>query len=907
MKRLLVLLLLAGSAFAATPRFDLAAGESRTVELMGATAAWAVDASIVDVSATAGKVTLFARAPGATKIVVISVTGQNAFDVVVAPRRGGGSAAAAGPRERESHGTAEVRYSSAAKEIQNSVAITRHDKTGRTEIAARVVHHAAEPMGDRATTSVPSVSYRIFTRNREVTLLDRDVDHSPLTLSHTPVRGVHYLDEHWRLHAGYTAYAAYQSFLIPVERQTVAGAAYAFRTGPRSTLTPGLFAYRGEGAVLSLLYGYEEKERLSLRAELGYSNSIGGAVQLSFDARKDRVRADVRYRPETFAVAAAGNPRGFFADASWSHAYGRGSNASTTVSASDTAGARVLAASTDFDHRVNDKLSLMSGASFASFANQRTFTIPAGVRLDFARGGIGAIYRYSNHGDGLRVFGRASVGRFAFSAYADRMQNVPTLDAIFAERPDLALALGELGITATSPADVARALREHAILADLGFIEGVTVDLAPMRTQLGLEAAWLGASESRQQVRARLLHNVLEGISSRTTTTIASLTYARRLTASADVFASYSWWRTERGEEARVQPVAEIGVRQHFDGMPSLFAGSGTISGAVFVDEDLDGRSDGTGVAAELELDGLRTVQTNADGKFAFEGVARGTHRLVARVPGKPEAYFTTPSSVEVETGERVAFGVASVPARLLGRVTTDADSGIAGVRVLLARGNAQVVAMTDSQGAFMLAAAPGEWELSILTDSVPAGHSLAGTEARTVMLDRAQPRHTSFALRAHRSVSVTGAQPNATIEVLGKTLRADEQGRVSLRSLPAGQVTFVAGGVEHRVTLPQGPASLALELELAPREQPEVRTVVAGERRDSMRGYVVAIGAFRVRANATDAVERARRNGVNASVDASGALAVVRAGPYTSRADANAAAARLTSAGLEAVVLSRN
>ena len=68
--------------------------------------------------------------------------------------------------------------------------------------------------------------------------------HSPLTLSGTPLRGIHYLDEHWRIHAGYTAYATYQSFLVPVKRELVAGAAYAFRTGPHSTLTPGICVSR---------------------------------------------------------------------------------------------------------------------------------------------------------------------------------------------------------------------------------------------------------------------------------------------------------------------------------------------------------------------------------------------------------------------------------------------------------------------------------------------------------------------------------------------------------------------------------------------------------------------------------------------------------------------------------------
>jgi hypothetical protein len=229
----IALLLVAAPAFSApaltatTTRFELTVHETLSVELMGATAAWAIDASIVDVSAQNGKVMLFGRAAGTTKVVIVSITGQNAFDVVVTPRAG--STAATKPAARASTAVAELRYSSAAREIQNSVTITRETKSRRTEISARVVHRAAEPLGDRATTSVPSVSYRIFTRAREITFFDRDIDHSPLTLSHTPLRGVHYVDDHWRLHAGYTTYAVYQSFLIPVDRRTVIGAGYAFR------------------------------------------------------------------------------------------------------------------------------------------------------------------------------------------------------------------------------------------------------------------------------------------------------------------------------------------------------------------------------------------------------------------------------------------------------------------------------------------------------------------------------------------------------------------------------------------------------------------------------------------------------------------------------------------------------
>ena len=84
-------------------------------------------------------------------------------------------------------------------------------------------------------------------------------------------------------------------------------------------------------------------------------------------------------------------------------------------------------------------------------------------------------------------------------------------------------------------------------------------------------------------------------------------------------------------------------------------------------------------------------------------------------------------------------------------------------MRVLLTRGAHQVVATTDSEGEFHAATAPGEWEVSILTDSVPAGHSLAGSEAQSVQLDRAAPRKIAWQLRALRSISGRGAPTGAT------------------------------------------------------------------------------------------------------------------------------------------------
>lgn len=878
--------------FAVEP-ISISLNESQTLEMMGASAAWPIDASIVDASAQNGRVTIFGRAAGRTKIMVVSITGENALDVVVtSPRRVPTPAA----RTQQPRGTAEVRYSSAARELQNSVTL----RGERSEANVRVIHTAA-PAGSRAETSIATAYYRLFGRGRELTIFDRDVDHSPLTLRNTPIRGVHYLDDRWRIHAGYTAYATYQSFFLPIERQLVAGGGYVHRTGARSKITSSAFAFAGEGTVLSLVHDYRDGDRLTTRGELAYSRGFGAAADVSYATARDRAHAAFRYRGDDFAVAGPGSPRGFFGDAAWSRTYGKGSSTSVVLAATDVANTRVLAGSADVDHRLGDVVSLTGGASWASFDGRRTLTIPAGVRLDWQRGGVSAAYRYTGAGDGFRFTARASLGRLYASAFADRQEHAPTLDVIFAERPDLALALDELGITATTPADIARALREHAPLIELGFIEGVTVDLAPVRTQFGLDLSFLGASASRQQLRARLLRNVVETVATRTVTSMATLSYSRRLTASTDVFASYSYWRTERrGQEADVQPIVEAGVRHQFNGV-SL--GSGRITGVVFADEDLDGRGDGTGVAAVVELDGVRSERTAPDGTFAFDGVSRGAHRLVAYVPDRPHAYFTTPSRVEANTGETVSFGVATTPARLTGRVVSDAGSPIAGVRVSLGRGSRQLFETSGDDGRVSFAAAPGEWQLSIVSESLPSGYSTTG--ARTVVLDRAAPLEIELALRAHRSIAGTGAAANMEIEIrpAGRRVRADAEGRFLIRSLPPGEVTLVAAGVEQRVTLPTAPASVAVSLgRLAapPAAAPRAAMRTKGD-------WVVLLGAYRVSSNAARTVERARRSGVAATATDRGALTVVTAGPFATRTDAAAAAALLTRHGLEAVVTSGN
>ena len=816
MKRMfaVVLLLVATSAGAAT--LQIGFHESATFRVMGATAAYAVDANVADATVANGDVIVYGKSAGRTQLVVVSITGETMFDVVVAPQ-----AIVASSSKQLTDGRVETRYDSVGQQVHNSVDVARVDGQRRTEAHLETARYG-DYAGQRTSVTLPSISYRMFTPGREITLFDRFVSESPLTIDGTTVRGFHFIDDRWRIHAGTTAYAAYQSFLLPAQRENVAGAGYALPLNATSRLTPSLYVLHN-GTVASLLYDYAVGERLVARGELGVSRGVAAAAQLTMLRERDQLRVDLRFRPDNFPTATLGEQRGFSADSSYTKTFGRGSTADAAFSANrfDFPGfaQRSVTASTNVRLRTTDTLSLLGGMSYGQFGEARTITVPLGVQADWQHVGLTAIGRWAQSsatnrgGPGFRLGARTSAGHFFATTYFDYQHQAATLELIYREQPDLAFALAQLGITATSPADIARALRENSTLAALGYIDGVTVNLTPLRIQSGVEMAWLGSGAARPQLRARLLFNRNESVAMRTDTIIATLTGSRRLTDATDVFAAYSWWKTQRrGSEAIVQPLLEAGVRHRFDGIPSWVPSYGGISGSVFLDENLDGVSDGRGVAdAEVELDGKERTRTARDGSFAFKSVGRGAHRVVARVPSEHDAFFTTPSRVEAEAGESVKFGVAFTPARLFGRVVGDTGDGIAGVTFALLRGTTRVEAQSDSSGAFAMSGAPGEWTLALDVASIPPGYTTDGQLERSVVLERGIPRSTSLMLHASRSIS--GIAPAGVreiiVEPLGLHVPVGADGRFSIRSLPAGELTLRAGSIVRHLTLPAAPISI--------------------------------------------------------------------------------------------------
>jgi hypothetical protein len=912
-------------------------GDTRTFEIRGLTAAYAVDPAVADASARAGVLTLVAREAGTTRVVVVTMDETKAVNVTVVARVVPTTHAAATPQRA----TVETRYSSSARQLTTSIDTSSTNGTRRAE--AHVI--AARTAGNRpgvAPVSFPSASYSIVTPGQRLTFLDAGVDNSPLTLTGTNLRGVHLERGAWRVHAGVVGAAFYDGLVLPAQREGVAGVSYVIDAAPRLRFMPSVYLYRASGAtaqrsgaVASLLGDYGSDERLRVRGELGLSRGLGAALQAALNTDRNRLRADMRYSPRNFAGAGPNDLHGLYSDVSW---IARPTDRLSFSSATSFnhymlphLEQRSVTANADVRFRATDSLSLLAGGSYGDFAaivprgvRARSFVVPAGFSLDFARAGVTALARFgdaslSGATRGYRVSGRASLGSFSASAYIDRQVDAPTLQLVFRERPDLALALEQLGLTADSPQQIAQLLRDNAALINLGFIEGATVDLSLLKVQTGLDLAWSSGGVGRDEIRLRLLRNRAEHVSFAVQSDIAMLSYARRF-GIYPVQATLSTWMTRNGDVASRDRGVDLSVRRSFDGLPHL--GGGAISGIVFADDEMLGAPapDATGIAnVELLLDGTRTTKSDVRGHYSFSNIGSGSHRVDARLP-VPTAYFSTSSHADVQPGDHADFGVAYTPARLGGNVLSDAGDGVANVTIALVRGERRMSVVTASDGSFAIAVPPGEWHASLDRETLPPGYAVNGNDSRDVALDRGAPKSIEYRVNALRSISgELGQRGEVEVRELGKRVETDEQGRFILRSLPAGEYTLILrAGAETRTTrvhLPHEPtafrlphAEVASVGKKAPAGAPALQGTSALQDSRGVRSnagdWILQLGAFRDRENVDDLLRRLHAAGISAESREGRTLTFVQIGPFSSRTEAAEQSVRLARAGFESVIV---
>lgn len=821
----------------ATDITRLTLGDGIVVSHRGVTAAFSVDPDIVEVSARAGQVTLEARGVGSTTISLVTPTEIVSLQVtVVAPASS--LATALEVRAPRRWTLWQGQYESSTARVTNSLEmVDGNDHRTLRAYAVNVVRLDEDSsQDDDARTSLPALALEWRTKRHEVVLFDKTIEQSPLTLDGTIVRGAHLRTGGLQLHAGITSPVLYQNVFLSKQGEVVLGASYEMRAG-RSSLTPNVYAYPSapqtggtDGTMASLLYRYRSpRDRLQLAVEAGWGGVFGAAGELGYQGPRHRAWIKARYQPRGFAALGIGRPLGSMFDAMWAgQPTKRLSMTAATTAARYQHGDQaqdVATATTEARVSLTRRLATSAGVSVGRFANQAdpepiySLTLPLGLHVDGAHGGVSGTYRYQRNtardlgGHGGRLSARAHAGAFYASAFVDAQQEAASVELVLKEEPALAQLLSDMGLTASTPDELARVLRENAILSQLGYADGATLELDPWRVQAGADLAYLTRDKTNQQLRLRLLVNRTQTITDREETVSATLSYGRRIADGVDATGMMSWW--SRAGEMTMAPDAwsvAAGLRVRLDSVPRLGSPSVRELSGVVVSEDDEPLA---GVA--VRLDRSRTATTDAQGRFRFASVTGGAHDVEADLPD--DSYFISASRVSASAGDPVRFVLARAAARVTGTIVDDAGNPVGGIAVELRSATSTRRVTASATGQLRFAVPSGEYVLAPIAETVPAGYDATQLVSQTVHVQSSEPTQVVLVLPANRSIagrvhSMFGEQPaEVRLVELGRIATIDAAGRYVFRGLPPGTHTIEAivdGVIRRRVVqLPAQPTSL--------------------------------------------------------------------------------------------------
>jgi hypothetical protein len=385
------------------------------------------------------------------------------------------------------------------------------------------------------------------------------------------------------------------------------------------------------------------------------------------------------------------------------------------------------------------------------------------------------------------------------------------LNFIFTQETGLQQLLEEQGIRATSVQQVDELLSSDAFLIAAGYIKGATINLVPVRTQVGGIADWSTHGAHKRDLNYSFLYNDNEALLGSTTSIIHTLAFTQSITRADSLSLSCSiLGLKDPGSSAVYTPVCLAAWRHQFQHVPYFIIPErrGTITGNVFRDDQSTGEfKPGMPPMAEVEValdDRLRAL-TRADGSYRFANVPRGRHKIEAIFTSKDPFFFTTPSKLEVDEDATADFGIGFTLSGLTGTILNDAGEGVAGVNIAVeSRGKTWTTATEGDGGFFVPSLVAGEYTVQPDENSVPEGYSTDGFgEPRQVTVGASSPGRADFTLRALRSISgrvlrydtaalqyvpVNGA--HVTLREPRLTATTDLTGRYLFHDLAAGSYT---------------------------------------------------------------------------------------------------------------------
>jgi hypothetical protein len=872
-----------------TDTIRIGLSETVRIERPGTTAAYAVDVDVVEATLGPTDVALRGRSPGTTRVTVVGPGGIETWNVTVeAPP----SSFVAGRSDARRTAIWSEHYDSETSRVTTSLAAEVLTSRG-WPVRFQVVNLTkARDIDDGfARTTFPVATLSFGTPRRGLILGDEIVTRSPLTLDGTLLRGVHVRTGRLEIHTGFASALLYGSLFVPTQRETAAGVSYAFGTDS-FRVSPSLYVFPdaaearpGARTVLpGVLVEKEGKNGLFLLGEVGWSGGLAAAGEAAYDTPAHRLHGRVRHQPYALPALSLGHPQGTFADLTWSGRLQARLGATVTGAYAHyddpRAPQRTAGGSADLAWSIARHLSFRTGVGVGRYDAEaaprvETLSIPAGLTFDNGRYGVSALYRYQNNsatnrgGSGGRLSAHAG-GRLRLSAYADYQRDAPTLSLLLRDYPEVARALAEQGLVARTPEDIARLLDASALLLANDGPGAVRITLDPSRAQAGLDLTWSGRNT---QVRLHGLADRTETSARRQDTRLATISLTQRL-ASTELTASYTRWQSDVAAFGESGGAFQVGLRQRFAGGEPGSSRRARIAGHVYRDGEASTTGPTTvGVAGvTVRLGDGRTAVTDAGGNFLFEDVGRRGRRVEVVLPA-PNAFFTTPSTVDVKDSAVVRFGLRFSDGRLDGRVEDDARLPVAGATLRLTGTGAPASAVSDSIGRFVFHAAAGDYTLRLDPDSLPTGYEATGPASRDLSISLSAPTHSDFAVRVQRSLSGRIIPGKAGVEVRLRTasraVRTDDQGRFLFRYVAAGPDALEAtlGGrvITRLVEVSDAPASLRdLDLDgsaAAPAALVPTPSVTMGTPANGFTfRYFVQYSAYRDRTTATSEAERLSR-----------------------------------------------
>ena len=849
-------------AIPAGAQSPVSVGYQKRIQLpiAGATAAYSLDSTVVDASAANGVVEVLGKAPGSTNIVVVTPAGVQTLAITVPvppPVLPPGFEPPEHMNAAET-GNYEFRYNSDPAQITNSVELKRTE--GKSFTRMQVVNaNLFSANGSGSAVSFPFVSYQIRRSETDMTLIDKNVGNTPLTLDGFIVRGFHLRQGPWEFHGGFSSIATFQGLFLATDREYSAGVSRLFKLDDDNSLQANAYYFQNpenqrlvssNGAVASLAYRRKLSDKGNFLAEWGVSHGLGFASHLNYDDARNHVMGNFRIQSRDFASLAVNNQHGTFADLNASRKLSERLYLSLDLNQfsynlpileqSNFTGSSLL------NFRINRNFSLNSGGSYATFrsqvpAGQRITTVNLPVGMDYSSRHFGTGFQYQRTvnleggggGNDFAVNGRVSGGRFQLSGLYRHSVQVPTLAAIFSQIPGLQDALDRAGIVATSPDQLADLLRNPAVLELLGFTNAFTVNLAPARDDLNASLSWISQHPNRRKIDFTYFNSntqLLQG--SNFILTTATVSYSQRLRATNDIVASAALVRTTSFGLTTTKPLYSISLQHRFYTVPGMLLPGrhGMIEGHIFRDDESRGLYSAqlpSVASVEVRLDDNRTTHTDARGYYSFHHVPYGVHRVEARYQSDEPFFYTTDSPATADINSTIDFGINFAKGQIFGYLLNDAGTGISGITVELKSEKFSRRVTTGENGKFAFTGlAPGGYSVATLSESYPPGYALGDLSSQTVSVESGKPAGTEFHVRALRSIAgkvvVYDKSALQTVPLAGATVRLKElslevktgaNGAYLFRNLAAGTYTIAIENegkeITRSVTLPAEPTNL--------------------------------------------------------------------------------------------------